>query len=52
MSFGLLEIGMKTSLASERAGGIACPTFTFTRPGVVLVEQAFTFNPGNPNQYE
>ena len=42
MSFGLLEIGMKTSLASELAGGIACPTFIFTRPGAVLVEQAFS----------
>ena len=32
---------MKTSLASELAGGIACPTKqTFTRPGVVFVGQA------------
>ncbi len=37
-----LEIGMKTELASERAGGIACPTFTFTRSEVVLVGKAFS----------
>ena len=43
--FSFLEIGMKTSLASERTGGIACPTLnslTFTRPGVEFVGQAFS----------
>ena len=40
MSCGFLEIEMKTSLASELAGGIACPTFT--KPGVVFVGQAFS----------
>ncbi len=40
-----LEIGMKTSLASELAGGIACPTLnslTFTTAGVLFVGQAFS----------
>ena len=39
-----LGIGMKTSLASELAGGIAYPTLNsliFSRPGVVFVGQSF-----------
>ncbi len=47
MPFSFLEIGMKTSLASELAGGIACPTLnslTFTRPGVEFVGQAFSLS--------
>ena len=43
--FSFLEIGMKTSLASERTGGIACPTLnspTFTRLGAEFVGQAFS----------
>ena len=37
MTYSLLEIGMKTSLAGELAGGIACPTFVC--PGQSLVGQ-------------
>ena len=37
MLCSFLEIGMKTSLASELAGGIACPTNA--TPGLVKVSE-------------